>query len=82
MHQYFKDKVAVVTGGTDGIGKALVTRLLELGAKVATCGRNHDRLYDLQAAHPSMPLHTMVADVSSEQECKRFIDSTAQFWRH
>lgn len=78
MNAYYKDKVVVVTGGTDGIGKALVTALLGFGAKVATCGRNHDRLYDLQSTHPSSPLHTLVADVSSEQDCKRFITSTVQ----
>ena len=67
MANYFTDKVVVVTGGTDGIGKALVDALLALDAKVATCGRNHDKLYHLQSAYPSYPLHTVVADVSGQQ---------------
>jgi len=76
MFSYFKDKVVVVTGGTDGIGKALVDELLQSGARVATCGRDHDKLYRLQSLYPSSPLHTMVTDVSSENECRRFMETT------
>ena len=76
MPGYFKDKVVVVTGGTDGIGKALVDELLEQGAKVATCGRNHDKLYQLQSEYPTAYLHTMVADVSNENDCRRFMEMT------
>lgn len=77
---FFKNKVVVITGGSDGIGKALVDTLLPLGAKVATCARNQDKLYDLQLLHSGKPLHTMVADVSSYNDCKNFIDSTIQFF--
>ena len=77
---FFKNKVVVITGGSDGIGKALVDALIHLGAKVATCGRNQDKLYDLQLLHSGKPLHTIVADVSNYNDCKNFIDSTILFY--
>ncbi|MDA0238801.1 MAG: SDR family oxidoreductase [Proteobacteria bacterium] len=39
-----KDRVAVVTGGSAGIGKATVAALLADGAKVAFCARNTERI--------------------------------------
>ncbi len=69
----FLNKVVVITGGSDGIGKALVDLFLLEGAKVATCGRNYDKLYQLQAVHPGSPLLIHTADVSREDDCKQFI---------
>lgn len=80
MSSYFKNKIVAVTGGTDGIGKALTETLLEQGAKVATCGRNHDKLYRLQSEFPSAQLHTMIADVSNENDCRHFIESTIKIF--
>ncbi|HVE61844.1 MAG TPA: SDR family oxidoreductase, partial [Chitinophagaceae bacterium] len=80
MSDYFKNKIVIVTGGTDGIGKALVDLLLSKGAKVATCGRHHDKLYGLQSEYPSYPLHTVVADVSNENDCRNFIESTIKIF--
>jgi short-subunit dehydrogenase len=72
---FFSNKVVVVTGGSEGIGKALVQLLLQRGARVATCGRNYDKLYELQRAHPGMPLHIATADVSKETDCRNFVSS-------
>jgi short-subunit dehydrogenase len=73
---FFTDKVVAITGGTDGIGKALIAQLIPQGAKIATCGRNHDKLYDLQMEYAQFMLHTMASDVSREQDCQHFIQST------
>lgn len=72
---YFANKTVVVTGGSDGIGKAMVEELLNAGARVATCGRNSDKLYQLQVQNPGSSLFTMVGDVSSETDCNNFINA-------
>ena len=73
-----KDKVVVVTGGSSGIGKALVAASLEHGAKVAVCARNLEKLEGLFT--PSENLFCFKADVSVEQDCSSFITATIQRW--
>ncbi|MDQ6813070.1 MAG: SDR family oxidoreductase [Bacteroidota bacterium] len=72
---YFSGKVVVVTGGSGGIGKALVELLLKKGAKVATCSRNYEKLFELETAYAGRPLHIATADVSKESDCQKFIAS-------
>ncbi len=78
MPDYFKNKVVAITGGSEGIGKALVDALIPLGAKIATCGRNQDKLYNLQVQYSNHLLHTIVADVSRYDDCRNFINSTIE----
>ncbi|WP_153796724.1 SDR family oxidoreductase [Foetidibacter luteolus] len=75
-----KDKVVVVTGGSEGIGKALVDVLLQKGAKVATCGRDYDKLYVLQTQYPGKPLLIYAADVSRQIDCENFINETIKLY--
>ena len=58
----FNNQVVVITGGSDGIGKALVAQFLALGAKVATCGRNENKLSLLATEFPSSNLFTATVD--------------------
>jgi citronellol/citronellal dehydrogenase len=44
----FDGKVAIVTGGGSGIGLVTARELLELGARVAICGRNLDKLKEAE----------------------------------
>ncbi|HZW69669.1 MAG TPA: SDR family oxidoreductase [Hanamia sp.] len=74
----FEDRVIVITGGTDGIGKALVAIFLNKNAKVATCSRTEEKLAQLKKEFPGKPLFTMTADVSVEEDCKNFIERTLE----
>lgn len=82
MNQFFKGKTVVVTGGSDGIGKALTELLLNAGANVATCARSRQKLDALEAEQPGRPLFTVTADVSIYENCQNFINTTlAKFGR-
>jgi short-subunit dehydrogenase len=64
-----------VTGGSQGIGRALVERFLRAGYAVATCARSAADLARLVAeVAPAAPatLHTLPADLSRQADCQRF----------
>ncbi|GAB3225366.1 SDR family oxidoreductase [Hymenobacter seoulensis] len=71
-------KNIVVTGGTKGIGRALVLRFLQAGHPVITCARSAPDLEELQAAAtkqiPGAVLHTMPADLSQREDAVRFTE--------
>lgn len=74
----FQNKIIVITGGTDGIGKALVEQFLNVGATVATCSRTESKLSDLKIEFAGKTLFTMPADVSKEEDCKKFIENVLE----
>ena len=63
------NKVALVTGGTSGIGKEIVKELLEKGNKVITCYSNNDenaRNTEKEFNNPNLMI--IKCDVSNEEE--------------
>lgn len=78
MYTYLQGKTIAITGGSDGIGKALIMQLLSNGANVATCARNEQKLMQLKAHHLGKPLLCIIADVSNYHDCEKFITQTIE----
>ena len=74
--------VAVVTGGSSGIGLATVDLLLRNDAAVAFCGRDERRLRDaeqgLRAQHPEARLFAQACDVLDAASVQSFAAATEQ----
>lgn len=76
-------KTALITGGSDGLGRATAHRLASEGARVAICGRRADYLKDQAAAlraETGGEVLAIQADVARAEDCARLIeDTTAAF---
>src|SRR5215475_7008572 len=78
-----KGKVAIVTGGSEGLGRAAVERLALSGARVTSCARRKDVLEravaDVRKATGADVL-AVSADVSRAADCEALVAATvAQF---
>ncbi len=72
-----KGKVAVVTGGTEGIGKATALKLAQEGAKVAICARRVE-LLDKTACEigkTGAEVLAFAADMSKPADIERFMQA-------
>ena len=74
-------KVALVTGGGTGIGRAVARELARTGAKVAICGRRPEPLEDVQAELGDDCL-AVPTDVREPEQVEALVDRTlARFGR-
>lgn len=69
-------KTAVITGGAAGIGKATAERFLKEGAKVMLVDIHENELRKTVEEFNTPNVTYSVADVSNEQDAKRYIDET------
>jgi 3-oxoacyl-[acyl-carrier protein] reductase len=73
-------KVAIVTGGSRGIGAAIAALLAEDGAAVVVSGRDADRLERTTTALAAQgrAVHAVVADAAKREDADRLVDAAKE----
>lgn len=69
---------AIITGATQGIGKAIAEKLLSQGFSIAVCARTQsdlDKVQDIWTAqYPAANILTYKADLSDKEEVRQFAE--------
>ncbi len=75
-----KGKVAVVTGGATGIGKATALELGRQGVRIAICGRRQDVLEQASSELASEGIEVCASscDISDQAQVKTFFETVAE----
>lgn len=77
------DKVALVTGGTKGTGKAILQQFLDRGVHVITNYRKDTATADaLKQEFPHAPLHVFQADLGDLTQVERLFDFVKSEYGH
>ncbi|MEK6592989.1 MAG: SDR family oxidoreductase [Pseudomonadota bacterium] len=80
MELGLKGKVAIVTGGTEGIGKATALKLAQEGAKVAICARRAEPLEKAadEIGKTGAEVLAVAADMSRPADIERFMKAVIE----
>jgi retinol dehydrogenase 12 len=75
LKENMNGKICLVTGATNGIGKATVRALAQMGATVVIVGRNAQKtsqvVEEIRAASGNKNVDSLLADLSSQLEVRR-----------
>ncbi|MDQ0417438.1 NAD(P)-dependent dehydrogenase (short-subunit alcohol dehydrogenase family) [Croceifilum oryzae] len=72
-----RGKTVIVTGGSSGMGKAMVGRFCQEGANVVICARNEERMQEVKKEYETFPgqVLTFVLDVREEEKVKEMVET-------